>query len=152
MAGVDGDHLAMRDGRRQHFCRARRRQVRLQRHERAHAVADQQRLGHAGRAEQGQQPGRHRFDAGQCRRRAAPVARQVDCQHVKAVVRKVARLQQRERRLISRNAGFFAGLTLNSVLCLIQKSIALTSLNQGGQHESLRDSAGEGQYPVHRDS
>ncbi len=72
-----------------------RRLVRgLQRDQRAHAVAEQRGLVHAGGVEQLQQPGGQLFDAGLGGALAAAVAGQVDGQHAKAVVGEVAALQR----------------------------------------------------------
>ncbi len=89
------DHHQARDP-----CRRARR--RLERDQRAHAVADQRRLVDAGRVEQGEQPVGERLDARERRPGAAPVAGQVEREHRVAVVREPARQQGPDAVVVQR--------------------------------------------------
>ena len=66
---------------------------RLQRDQRAHAVADQGGLAHLRRVEHGRQPVRHRRNGGSGWPLGAAVAGQVDGQHAAAVPGEIARLE-----------------------------------------------------------
>ncbi len=82
--------------------RCRRAAGRLERDQRAHAVADERRRADTGRVEQGEQPVGDRLDARQRRPVAAAVAGQVGGEHGVAVVREPARQQRPDAVVVQR--------------------------------------------------